>query len=210
MPRRPLLYLLSHAHTDHLIGLERFSGVTIYCSAVTKDLVLRLSKVGDRMRRNVEGSVAVDKNIRTYQNLCAAPSGQQKGGAVDLLEALPLNMPTVVTLDTAAKDECRLTLIDANHCPGSVMFLIQMRGKNVLYTGDIRAEPWWVDNLCKMPLLAPFLGCLSGPSPSASGEACESFEYTPLDNIYLDTASFMCRATMTPKVRSVEPRINGF
>lgn len=28
--------------------------------------------------------------------------------------------------------------IQANHCPGSVMFLIEGDGKAVLYTGDIR------------------------------------------------------------------------
>lgn len=32
----------------------------------------------------------------------------------------------------------RVTLFDANHCPGSVMFLIEGGGKSVLYTGDIR------------------------------------------------------------------------
>lgn len=34
----------------------------------------------------------------------------------------------------------RVTLIDANHCPGSVMFLIEGDGKTILYTGDIRGQ----------------------------------------------------------------------
>ena len=36
------------------------------------------------------------------------------------------------------------------------MFLIQDDSKAVLYTGDIRSEPWWVDSLLSNPYLLPF------------------------------------------------------
>ncbi|KAL4907307.1 hypothetical protein BDW74DRAFT_176085 [Aspergillus multicolor] len=50
------------------------------------------------------------------------------------------------------------------------MFLIEGGGKAVLYTGDIRAEKWWVDGLIRHPVLIPY----------TLGEK-------RLDKIYLDT-----------------------
>ncbi|TQB75382.1 hypothetical protein MPDQ_003070 [Monascus purpureus] len=36
------------------------------------------------------------------------------------------------------------------------MFLIEGNGKAVLYTGDIRAETWWVSSLVRHPVLIPY------------------------------------------------------
>lgn len=58
----------------------------------------------------------------------------------------------------------------ANHCPGSVMFLIEDKIKAVLYTGDIRSERWWVGSLARNPLIVPYVSGLRR-----------------LDRIYLDT-----------------------
>lgn len=63
-----------------------------------------------------------------------------------------------------------VTLIPAYHCPGSVMFLIQSAGANVLYTGDVRCEQWFVDSLVKNPYILPFAEGLK-----------------QLDNVYMDT-----------------------
>lgn len=51
----------------------------------------------------------------------------------------------------------QITLIDANHCPGSVMFLIQGSNGAVLHTGDVRAELTWLEGLTKSPSLSPYL-----------------------------------------------------
>lgn len=57
------------------------------------------------------------------------------------------------------------------------MFLIEGDGKAVLYTGDIRAETWWVNSIVQNPTLAPYaLGLRS------------------LDCIYLDTTFATKRA----------------
>ncbi|KAF3002619.1 hypothetical protein E8E13_008881 [Curvularia kusanoi] len=71
-----------------------------------------------------------------------------------LAKPLPLDTPT--TIELAPGNSIRVTLIDANHCVGAVMFLIEGNGKAVLYTGDIRAESWWVNSIVQNPVLAPY------------------------------------------------------
>lgn len=71
-----------------------------------------------------------------------------------LAKALPLDTPT--TIELAPRNSIQVTLIDANHCVGAVMFLIDGDGKAVLYTGDIRAETWWVNSLIQNPILLPY------------------------------------------------------
>jgi DNA cross-link repair 1C protein len=85
-----------------------------------------------------------------------------------LLKPIPLETPTVIELSPS--EEIKVTLFDANHCIGAVMFLIEGGGNAILYTGDIRAESWWVSSLTRNPTLIPF--------------ACG---LKKLDNIYLDT-----------------------
>lgn len=72
-----------------------------------------------------------------------------------LAKPLPLDTPTMIEL--APGNSIRVTLIDANHCVGAVMFLIEGDGKAVLYTGDIRAETWWVNSIVQNPVLAPYV-----------------------------------------------------
>ncbi|RDW70619.1 putative DNA repair protein [Aspergillus mulundensis] len=81
---------------------------------------------------------------------------------------MPLNTPTEI--DLTPKLSIRVTLLDANHCTGAVMFLIEGDGKAILYTGDIRAESWWVDGLIRHPVLIPY-----------------TLGNKRLDKIYLDT-----------------------
>lgn len=98
----------------------------------------------------------LESRIQTYKHL------------KKLLKTIPLEAPTVIELSPG--NEIQVTLFDANHCIGAVMFLIQGGGNAILYTGDVRAETWWVNSLMQNPLLLPF----------ASGHTC-------LDKMYLDT-----------------------
>ena len=50
------------------------------------------------------------------------------------------------------------------------MFLIEQEISAILYTGDIRAEPWWVNSIVRNPVIIPYVTGLRH-----------------LDKIYLDT-----------------------
>ncbi|KAK4988494.1 hypothetical protein LTR50_003898 [Elasticomyces elasticus] len=135
----PLACFLSHAHSDHLQGLESFRSPFIYCSAATRELVLGLEKYPHRINF-AKGILETRK--QTYAHL------------KKLLIAIPLETPTDIEL--TPEKTIRVTLFDANHCVGAVMFLIQSGGQAILYTGDIRSEPWWVNSLIRHPILIPY------------------------------------------------------
>lgn len=149
----PLACFLSHVHSDHLRGLESYKSPFIYCSAVTREILLRLEKYPHRMNfaKNI-----LESRKQTYRHL------------KKLLRPIPLHTPTKIELSPGKI--IRVTLFDANHCPGAVMFLIEGDGKSILYTGDIRSEQWWIDAIVRNPCLVPY-----------------SFGQMRLDNIYLDT-----------------------
>ncbi|KXT05698.1 hypothetical protein AC578_5636 [Pseudocercospora eumusae] len=158
-PNRPALaHFLSHVHSDHLVGLESRNAVPLYCSPATRELVLRLEKYPNRM--NFAKGI-LESRKQTYKHLRT------------LLRPIPLDTPTDITL--SPDNTIRVTLFDANHCVGAVMFLIEGNGKAILYTGDIRAEQWWVNSICRQPLLLPYV-CSGNSKPLRQ-----------LDNIYLDT-----------------------
>ncbi|KAF3394401.1 5' exonuclease Apollo [Penicillium rolfsii] len=160
----PLACFLTHVHTDHLQGLESFRAPFIYCSPNTRELLLRLEKFPRRM--NFMQGIVEAKEV-TYRHL------------YKLLRPIPLNTPTEIELTPIKR--IRVTLIDANHCPGSVMFLIEGNDKTILYTGDIRAEKWWVESLIRNPFLIPYT--LGGKQ---------------LDNLYLDT-TYLRHAGVPPE-----------
>lgn len=70
---------------------------------------------------------------------------------------------------------------------GSVLqnLVIEGDGKAVLYTGDIRSEPWFVNNLCRNPCLIEYTSALK-----------------TLDCIYLDT-SFTNRVHFPTKAEGI-------
>ncbi|KAF2430179.1 hypothetical protein EJ08DRAFT_679454 [Tothia fuscella] len=161
----PLAGFLSHVHSDHLQGLESVKGIFIYCSPATKEMLLRLEKYPHRMNF---AKNTIESRQQTYKHL------------TKLLKPIPLSTPTTIELSTG--NEIRVTLFDANHCTGAVMFLIQSKsndndgGKAILYTGDIRSEAWWVNSLVREPVLMPYLLGRGG----GGGRR--------LDRMYLDTS----------------------
>lgn len=100
----------------------------------------------------------LEKERRTYKHLKS------------VLKPIPLETPTLIEL--APKNEIRVTLFDANHCTGAVMFLFERENTAVLYTGDVRSEPWFVNNLTRNPFLIEYTSGMK-----------------TLDCIYLDTSN---------------------
>ncbi|RFU25741.1 hypothetical protein B7463_g10594, partial [Scytalidium lignicola] len=137
--RPPLACFLSHVHSDHLAGLESLKSPFIYCSAATKALLLRLERYPHRV--NFERGI-LESRRQHYKHL------------KNLLKPIPLQTPTRIELGPG--NEIQITLFDANHCTGAVMFLIEGNGKAVLYTGDVRSEPWFVNSLMRNPFLIPY------------------------------------------------------
>ncbi len=74
--------------------------------------------------------------------------GQQRQGRDHLVE-VALDVPTRISY--TARCELTITLLDSNHMPGSVMFLVEGPRGAVLHTGDVRAEDWWVLALARNP-----------------------------------------------------------
>ncbi|KAL7973372.1 beta-lactamase-like protein [Trichoderma sp. SZMC 28014] len=150
----PSACFLSHVHSDHLAGLETLRSPFVYCSAATREILLRLERYPCRI--NYSKGI-LEARQQTYKHLSK------------VIKPLPLESPTVIELQPG--NQLMVTLFDANHCPGSVMFLIEGQGKAILYTGDVRCETWFVNTIARNPTL---------------------IEYTcgikTLDTIYLDTS----------------------
>ncbi|KAJ5142698.1 uncharacterized protein N7515_001485 [Penicillium bovifimosum] len=149
----PLACFLSHVHSDHLQGLESFRAPFIYCSQATRELLLHIEKYPHRM--NFNKGILESRRLH-YKHLAK------------LLRPIPINTPTEIEL--TPRRRIRVTLFDANHCTGAVMFLIEGDGKAIVYTGDIRSETWWVNSLIRHPILIPY-----------------TLGQKRLDKLYLDT-----------------------
>lgn len=73
------------------------------------------------------------------------------GVAQEFLNVVHVNVPFFV-------EDVKITPMDANHCPGALLFLFQFPdGRNVLHTGDFRANNAMVEQLsrwdCKLDLV---------------------------------------------------------
>ncbi|KAJ7243370.1 beta-lactamase-like protein, partial [Mycena haematopus] len=187
----PALHLLSHTHSDHVTGLQAKSfGYTVICSHDAKEMLLRHEVYAERSLHEHEYRA---ETTRTYSHLKVDPLIHPDGsmyytGSRDLLRPLPLNTPTEIEL---ANDEVvTVTLFDANHCPGAVMFLIEGNQGAVLHTGDFRAEPWFLESITHNPFFQPYL---------APGDSQPRDPNRTLEAIYLDTASVMSTASVPTK-----------
>ncbi|PVH74494.1 hypothetical protein DL98DRAFT_562786 [Cadophora sp. DSE1049] len=157
----PRACFLSHVHSDHLQGLESKLWRTspIYCSPATREILLRLETKMNRIG---------------YETKVLEARKVQYGHLEKLLKPIPLETPTEIELKPGIR--LQVTLFDANHCTGAVMFLFELDGVAVLYTGDIRSEPCFVTSLTRNPLLIEYTSGLK-----------------TLDCVYLDTSNTVPR-----------------
>lgn len=115
------------------------------------------------------------------------------------VQSVPLNTKTRLELPSLTEDDVYITLLEAYHCMGACMFLLEeekgssylnksdlkLEGTEnleasdkcedtaILITGDLRAEKWWCNSLKNYPCLYPYL----------CGER-------RLSNLYIDTTFY--------------------
>ncbi|KAI5476728.1 DNA cross-link repair 1C protein [Pseudohyphozyma bogoriensis] len=218
----PHLYLLTHAHTDHFVGLNSpdFEG-EIYCTAVTKHILLHTMEAGDRVRVE-ELPHMKSGNKRKFANLWSKRRSSKPGkdridahiwfiSALWRQKEIQLNAPT--RIEGPQGTAVVITALDANHCPGSCMFLIEgiinSERRAILITGDIRAEPWWVESLSRNPLVQKYLskpgeGSDRKGKRRARGLDEEKDDLWPsLDCIYLDTSMVGMEEELVSKASDV-------
>ncbi|XP_072025026.1 uncharacterized protein [Amphiura filiformis] len=58
-----------------------------------------------------------------------------------LVKPLEVGESHIIPLDETGQETMTVSLIDANHCPGAVMFLFEGYFGRILYTGDFRYQP---------------------------------------------------------------------
>eukprot|EP01130_Rhizamoeba_saxonica_P006450 TRINITY_DN2567_c0_g1_i1.p1 TRINITY_DN2567_c0_g1~~TRINITY_DN2567_c0_g1_i1.p1 ORF type:complete len:251 (-),score=37.71 TRINITY_DN2567_c0_g1_i1:791-1543(-) len=106
-----LVYFLSHFHSDHYSGLSNDFNRRLYCSDVTRELVLH-----------------------HFWNI-----NQQNVIALELMVKHKI-MFIPCTSDNSEEDQdfVYVTFLPANHCPGSVMILLEGYFGKYLHTGDFR------------------------------------------------------------------------
>lgn len=175
---------VTHAHADHLQGLEsKAFGSTVYCTSVTRELVLLTQPAWERVLEaeglRHAGQVQPYKHLRTLRQ--RRPGGQVS--EFNYLRSLDADESRMFD-GPSTDDQVKVTAIDANHCPGSVMFLFQGTRKTVLVTGDIRAEPIWLERLRAHPVLTPLIGA----------------DKQQVDRLYLDTSIASCDELFDTKV----------
>jgi DNA cross-link repair 1A protein len=112
----------------------------------------------------------------------AALVAQQIGVDKKYMHPLPMNTPIVI----ASKGKpITVTLLDANHCPGAVMFLFQVGKRHILHVGDFR----WNRDFMLQPA-SPLRGFAS--------------QETVLDDLFLDTTYCDPKYKLPSQVETIE------
>ena len=112
-------FFLSHCHTDHIKGLD---------SQEFKSLLQQ-------------------KQVKIYCTHITASLVLKRSKLKYLASSfIHLEKDESYTLHVSHDETVNVTLLDANHCPGSVMFLFSKDGCNALYTGDFRVNKYLAIN----------------------------------------------------------------
>ena len=123
------LYFISHAHSDHIPvllyrdskfneQLKRRPNVKIYCTAVTRDIIVRLPKADD----------VPDVITELKQHFVVLEPDETK--EINFFD----------NFGNVTGQKMKVRTIPANHIPGAVMFLFDDGEKRALYTGDFRYD----------------------------------------------------------------------
>ncbi len=125
---------------------------------------------------------------------CSLPTAslvsQQLGVDKKYIHPLPMNTPTVVESRGKA---VTITLLDANHCPGAVMFLFEVGRRTMLHVGDFR---WSRDVMLLRDASSPLHKIVS--------------QTVALDELYLDTTYCNEKYRLPPQADTINATIEAF
>ncbi|KAL3815300.1 hypothetical protein ACHAXA_006802 [Cyclostephanos tholiformis] len=126
----------------------------------------------------------ISKNWNDGTIYCSLPTAnlviQQLGVDKKYLHPIAMNTPTIIF---SRGKPVTVTLLDANHCPGAVMFLFEVGSRRILHVGDFR---WDRELMMRMPQLQAF----GNSSPR-------------LDEIFLDTTYCDAKYTLPTQEEAI-------
>lgn len=125
--------LLSHAHLDHTGDIMFLhTNIPLYCSNETKILIDAIDEI----------TAFKSEAIRSKENAVAVASkGYTPGALQPSRDKADLQRTVHIMADGESREigDSQVTLIGVDHSvPGAASFIVEMDGKRILYTGDIR------------------------------------------------------------------------
>ena len=118
------MVFLSHAHLDHSGSLPLLKSRGLSCPVVTNSMTKALTRI------LLKDSYKIDRIKRKHISYNK-----------DDIYALLDSMKNVKYGKNYFYDGLKYKAYDAGHIPGSSMFLIEMGGKKIFYTGDFNTNP---------------------------------------------------------------------
>ncbi|GMM32482.1 DNA cross-link repair protein [Martiniozyma asiatica (nom. inval.)] len=123
-----LIYLLTHFHSDHYGGMckswpERTGAKYILCTPVTARLVKKIYGIGLPVKRLLNKKT----KAKGKEYIVEDPDCE----IIELPYLKPIKIPNT---------NITITALDANHCPGAGIFIIECKNIRYLHCGDFRVS----------------------------------------------------------------------
>ncbi len=134
LPERTDALILSHAHLDHsgmVPFLYRENNPQIYATDLTFELSHLLQRDSVKIKRlRAEKQIYSDDDIN---NMLSSENVMGYGSRRNLTDGISFQ------------------LMDAGHIPGSSSILLEIEGKRIFYTGDIKTADTWLQKGAMLP-----------------------------------------------------------
>ncbi|KAK7102786.1 5' exonuclease Apollo-like [Littorina saxatilis] len=142
-------FFLTHLHGDHVVGLTSKWRRPIYCSPLTARLLEQRYDVDRSLLRSLEEDQT--HMVGYCQSSCVQSHGEGNASGVNGQSSLYFNkgqstreVDGQIKLNKNELQKCEsmaVTVINANHCPGAVMFVFEGSFGKIVHTGDFRFQP---------------------------------------------------------------------